>query len=161
VNVFDVTIKSVPQIRAVAVRVSSDQAYEPLFEQAHEQVSGFAVAHNLQAAGPLMGVYYEDPTDPDCACDFAVAFPTDSPAEAYKPIQVLVLPAVNTMATCILPGDATPEEADEVYRNLIAWIKANRYQIDGPYREILYPSGKGQTAPWATIEIQFPIKQTS
>jgi GNAT superfamily N-acetyltransferase/effector-binding domain-containing protein len=160
-NPCTIAIKSVPQIRAVAVRVSSDQAYEPLFEQARERVTAFAADHNLQATGLLMGVYYEDPTDPDCACDFAVAFPTESPVEADQPIQVLVLPAVDTMATCTLPGDVTADEADEVYEYVIAWIKANHYQIDGPYREIFHPSCEGQNVPEPVIEIQFPIKKTN
>jgi len=155
----EIVVKSVPQIRAAAVRVSSDQAYEPLFEQARERVTAFATGHNLQATGPLMGVYYEDPTDPDCACDFAVAFPTDSLVEADESIQVLVLPAVDTMATCILPGDVTPDEADQVYENIIAWIKANHYQIDGPYREIFHPYCEGQDVSEPVIEIQFPIKE--
>jgi len=159
VNSGEVVIKSAPQIRAVAVRVSSDQAYEPLFEQARERVTAFAADHNLQATGPLMGIYYEDPTDPDCACDFAAAFPTDSLVEADESIQVLVLPAVNSMATCTVPGDVTPDEADQVYENLIAWIKAHHYQIDGPYREIFHPFCESLSVSEPVIEIQFPIKK--
>jgi effector-binding domain-containing protein len=160
-NVCEITIKSVPQIRAVAIRVSSDQAYEPLFEQAREQVTGYALAHNLHATSPLMGIYYEDPTDPDCACDFAVALPTDSPVKVGEPMQILVLPAVDTMATCILPGDCTADEADQAYEHIIAWIKSNGYQLDCPYREIFHPSGEEQSASEPVIEVQFPITRTS
>ena len=94
----DVMIKSVPQIRAIAVRVTSDRAIDPLFEEAREQVSVFAAKHNLKATGPLMGIFYEDPTDPDCDCDFALAYPTSSPVVAEGSIEVYTLPAVEKMA---------------------------------------------------------------
>ena len=153
----DVVVKSVPQVRAIAVRVTSDQAVGPLFEAARERVSVFAADHNLQATGPLMAIFYEDPTDPDCDCDFAVAFPTDSQVQGDQAIDVLTLPAVDSMATCLFPGSYGPDEVDEVYEGIIAWIEANNYRIDGPYREIFI--GEGQNASEPVVEIQFPIKR--
>lgn len=158
---FDVVIKSVPQIRAIAVRVSSGQALEPLFREAHEQVTAFAAEHKLTATGPLMGIFYEDPTDPDCDCDFAVAFPTDSPVVADGPIEVYTLPPIDRMATCIFPESYTANEVDQVYESIIAWIEANNYRIDGPYREIFHPFGEGQDISEPVVEIQFPIEPLS
>ena len=148
---YDVVIKSVPQIRVVATRVSSDQAIDPLFEEAKEQVSAFAADNNLEATGPLMAIFYEDPTDPDCDCDFAVAFPTDSHVAAQEPIEVLTLPAVDQMAACFFPRSYSADKVDQVYERLMGWIEAHNYRISGPYREILYASEP-------VIEIQFPIE---
>jgi effector-binding domain-containing protein len=150
----DIVVKSVPQIRTVAVRVSSSQAFDPLFKEARERVSAFVAEHNLKATGPMMGIFYEDPTDPDCDCDFAVAIPTDSPVQADQMSKVLTLPAVDQMTTCILPLSCTPDEVDKVYERILAWIEANHYRIDGPYREIFF---EDKSEP--VVEIQFPIRR--
>jgi len=144
----------------VAIHVSAAaQAFEALYQETVKQVSAFAAHHNLSAAGPLMGVFCEDPADPDCDCDFAVAFPTDSQLKAYEPVEVYMLPAVENMATCILPGSYSADEADEVYERVIAWIEDHHYRIDGPYRELYHPFGEGPHASESVVEIQFPIIQ--
>ena len=152
---MNVVIKSVPRMRVIAVRVSSAEDFDPLFQAARGQVTAFAAAHNVEVTGPLMGVFYEDLTDPDCDCDFAVALPTNSSVQAEGAVTIQVLPAVDRMATYILSGSPTPEEADEVYERLIAWIEAHSYRIDGPYREI-FCEGQGASGP--AIEIQFPVR---
>lgn len=105
-----------------------------------------------------MGIFYEDPTDPDCACDFAVAFPTDSEVRTDESIKVCTLPAVDQMATCIFPSSYSADEVDEVYAGVIAWIEAHNYCVIGPYREIFHAFSEGQNASEPVVEIQFPIK---
>jgi GNAT superfamily N-acetyltransferase/effector-binding domain-containing protein len=158
---LEVTIKSAPEIRALATRVTSDAAFDPLWEEAREQVTAFAADQGLEAAGPLMGVFYEDPADPDCGCDFAVALPTDDPVDAEGAVFVLTLPAVERMATTVCPGSITADEADKLYAALLAWIDAFGYRIDGPYRELFHPAGEGRHASETVIEIQFPITPQS
>jgi effector-binding domain-containing protein/N-acetylglutamate synthase-like GNAT family acetyltransferase len=158
---LEVVIKSVPEIRAVAIRVTSDPAsgaaFDPLWKEARDRVTAYAADHGLEAAGPLMGAFYEDPADPDCGCDFAVALPTDDPVDVAGPVSTLTLPAVDTMATTFCPGSITAPDADELYAAFLAWIDAHGYRIDGPYRELFHPSGEGRYASEPVIEIQFPI----
>ena len=71
-NPDNIVIKSVPQLRVIAARESSAQPFDAIFKKLHAQVSAFAADHNLKATGPMMGIFFEDPTDPDCDCDFAV-----------------------------------------------------------------------------------------
>jgi GNAT superfamily N-acetyltransferase/effector-binding domain-containing protein len=154
----EILIQSVLPIRAIAFRTTSGRAFEPLFNAAKARVIAFADEHGLNASGPLMAVYYEDPTDPNCDCDFAVALPTDDPIRAGEGMQILSLPGVATMATCVVPGSISADEADRIFAQILAWIEARGYRIDGPYREI-YVSEEAQTASAIHIEIQFPIKK--
>jgi len=156
-----VTIKSAPEIRTVATRVTSDPAdaaaFDPLWEAARDRVTAYAADRGLAATGPLMGVFYEDPADPDCGCDFAVALPTSGPVGEEGAVRALTLPAVETMATTLCPASIAADEADELYAAFLVWIDVHGYRIDGPYRELFHPAGEGRYASEPLIEIQFPV----
>ena len=55
---LEVVIKSVPEIRTVATRVTSDPAdaaaFDPLWKEARERVAAFAADHGLEATGPAV-----------------------------------------------------------------------------------------------------------
>ncbi|MEM7028039.1 MAG: MerR family transcriptional regulator [Chloroflexota bacterium] len=157
-STIDVVIKEVAPIHIISNRQSSSEAFEPLFKEAYQTVITYAQTHKLKATGPMMGVFHEDPVDPEAICDFEVAFPVNNHAQKNEKIQAKTLPAVEKMATTLLQGQLTPEESDEVYDNLLQWIEDNGYVVDGPYREIFHqPEADGDIE--ALAEIQFPIRQ--
>jgi len=42
------------------------------------------------------------------------------------------------------------------YQAVLGWIKANGYEVTGPFREVYHKFDEGQLAN-VTIEIQFPV----
>ena len=67
------------------------------------------------------------------------------------------LPAVPTMATIVRPG--TNVESHESFGAIGSWIEANRYEVDGPCREVFLELVTGPSGfEGALVEIQFPIR---
>ena len=70
------------------------------------------------------------------------------------------LPAVETMATLVRPG--TNAESHTAFGTVGRWIEANRYEIDGPCREIFLEPITGPPGfEGAMVEIQFPVRKAA
>jgi DNA-binding transcriptional MerR regulator len=154
---LDIVIKSVEPVRVVGIRRSSSESFPPLFEQVYQKVQGLTAQQQLKATRPLMGIFYEDPTDADGNCDFEVALPTNSHLAVSTEVQTHTLPAVSEMATYVYYGSPSWDDNDAMYESILQWIEDHGYVVDGPYREIYHQTGAG--ASEAVTEIQFPIKQ--
>jgi DNA-binding transcriptional MerR regulator len=151
----DIVVKAIEPLRVISARHSSNEFWLDIFKRLHEKVASTAARHQAKVTGPLMGVFYEDPEDPNVDCDFEVALPTDDAIPGTAEVQIRTLPAIASMATTLHYGAF--DEIYPVYDMVIQWIYDNGYTISGPYRSIYHQwSPDGNPADFVT-EIQFPI----
>lgn len=156
---LEIVIKSVDALPVLSLRHSSSGHFPTLFKEVKAKVLAHAKTYKAQATGPLMGVYYEDLSDPDCDCDFEVAFPTTSSLPESGEFTTCTLPAVEKMASLVYQGSDDRNEVDKAYDAMFAWIDKHGYVVDGPYREIFPQAHSVETATEAIFEIQFPVKK--
>ncbi len=151
----EITIKRVPEISVVCLR-DTVPTYSDI-SQLLEETYGFMGQHGIAPAGAPMGIYYDEEyqerdVDMEVAVPVAVKVPAGSRVTGRK------LPAVESMACLVHQG---PYEAiGASYNQMMQWIEANGYRINGPSREV-YVRGpeSGNDASGYITEIQTPVEK--
>ena len=111
--------------------------------------------HGVRPTGPPLGIYYDEEfrerdADVEAAAPVTEAFPEG------KRVKRQDLPAVEK-AACIVHEGAY-EAIGATYGQLMAWIEANGYRVNGPVREVYLrgPESGGDPSTYVT-EIQLPV----
>ncbi len=154
----EVVIKSVPAMWIISLRgiVPNYPDQQTLWEQLGKAMKNVSV-HSI---GPCFTLDH-DREYKELDHDLEVCFTIAAPASVEPPAQVRQLPAVKTMASLIHHGPFTT--LFKSYQQMIEWLDANGYQINGPGREIYISTGENelrQDDPNYVTEIQFPVKKS-
>ncbi len=153
----EVIIKSTPAIWVVSIRgvVPNYPDQQTLWAQLGEAMKKAGV-HGVEPCFTLD----HDREYKKLDHDLEVCYAIDAPLSVEPPAQVHQLPAVKMMASLIHHGPFTT--LFNSYQQMIGWLDANGYQIDGPGREIYISTGMNelrQDDPNYVTEIQFPVKK--
>jgi DNA-binding transcriptional MerR regulator len=147
---YEVIIKRVEPLRVAAVRgiIPTYWDEEPLWIELVNQLQ----RTGAKTCEPSMSIYHAG--EPEIDVEVCIAISTDA-AEGKL---VHNLPAVESMASIIHKGPFTGFAS--AYANLLKWIDANGYRINGPDRQIylrLPEEGQRRSDPNALTEMQVPI----
>ena len=149
-----VIVKQVPPLCVAGLRAITPDYYSlgVLYEELFEAIEQQGVAPN----GPTLALYYDE-GEGGKNVDVEVAVPIQGPFVDTGRVQARRLPE-EQVAALIRRGpydDFTP-----AYSALLAWIRANGYQIYGAAREIYLRSWRDGPEPETyLVEIQFPVRR--
>jgi DNA-binding transcriptional MerR regulator len=157
---YDVVVKSAPPTPFLSLHCACETMDEvvrmvrAVAEVGERQIKPalrdklFVVAHNDQGAETL-----------DLDIGFSLTRPSNASLRIAGDLVLSAgeLPAVQTMATIVRPG--TNAESHTSFGAVGSWIEANRYEVDGPCREVFLEPITGPTGfEGALVEIQFPVR---
>lgn len=153
---YDVILKTVPPIRVASRRVPIpySDAVPPILTSAFNEVAVYINQHKAKRAAPTIAVWHsshEAVSDEDAEA----AIPIDREIPASDRIAVYELPEVY-VASVVHQGNF--DDFGKGYEAVLAWIKTNGYQINGPYREVYLKHNNDELGDTAT-EIQFPVEK--
>ena len=112
----------------------------------------------------LVVVAHNNRDDEKVALDigFTLTRPTNASVRTTNGalLEISELPAADAMATIVRAGTNTESHAP--FGAIGAWIEANKYQLDGPCREVFLEPITGPPGfESALVEIQFPVRLTA
>jgi effector-binding domain-containing protein len=150
----EVTIKPINEIDVLSVRdtVPTYGDIGVLFDQ----VFGILGKHQLQPAGPPIGIYH-DQEHQEKDVDIEIAIPLSPKDLNSTDLSTALLPAVQEMACVFHQGGYSTIGAS--YGHLMRWVEENGYRITGPVREVyLRGPESGEEENYLT-EIQLPVQK--
>jgi DNA-binding transcriptional MerR regulator len=151
---YDVVLKKVEPVRALVVRdvLPDYQSMGRLYMELMEALQ----AHNLEPAGPMFGIYYDDgykETDVDVEVGVPVA---SGDVPAGERVTIRTLPAVPTAAAIVRQGPY--DDFNPAYTALVTWIKDSGFEITGHAREIfLRGPAEVEDQNDCVVEILYPV----
>jgi len=146
----EVVIKKVPPIVVASVR---DTVPVTQIGQLFGEVFAYLDQHKVSPAGPTMGIYYDEEFHEE-GVDVETAVPVAGPVPSGERVKGRELPAVEEVACIIHEGSF--DNLSGTYGQLMAWIEANGYHMNGPIREV-YVQFTGPDATANITEIQLPV----
>jgi predicted transcriptional regulator YdeE/DNA-binding transcriptional MerR regulator len=155
---YEIILKHVdPQwVASVSGTIPSYDQSEPIFDRLFDDVYGYVYRLGVRNAGCGIALYHETGDDSEGIRVEALA-PLTSRILASGAVKVYELPGVETVASVIHHGSfATIGKA---YQAILAWIRANGYQIAGPTRELYLSYQRGGDQSQYVTEIQFPVSK--
>lgn len=150
----EVVLKNVPSQAVASVRATvPTTGISDLFTEVYTHLG----QHKINPMGPSMGVYYDEEFHEE-GVDVEVAVPVTGSVPAGERVKGRELPAVAQMACIIHEG--TFDNLKATYTQLMGWIEANGYRMNGPIREIYVQWAMPGEDPSNNItEIQLPVKK--
>jgi DNA-binding transcriptional MerR regulator len=146
----EVVLKKVPPIAVASVR---DIVPITGIGQLFDEVFAYLGQHSVNPAGPTMGIYYDEEFREE-AVDVETAVPVSESVPTGERLKSRELPAVEEMACIVHEG--TFDTLAGTYGQLMAWIEANGYRMNGPIREV-YVQFTGPDATTNITEIQLTV----
>jgi len=150
--VHEVIIKRVDPLRVVSLRrvIPSYWDEGPLWVELAEQIR----RAGINTCEPSLSIYHAG--EPEIDAEVCIAVPVEV-TEAGG-VSIRTLPQVETMASTIHKGPFTGFA--NAYADLLKWIDANGYRVNGPDREVylrLPQEGQHRSDPNALTEMQVPV----
>jgi effector-binding domain-containing protein len=121
------------------------------------EIFAYLGQHRINPAGPPISIYYDQEFH-EQETDIEIAVPVAGSVPAGNRVKPSELPAVEHMACIVHEGSY--EAIGGTYGQLLSWVEANGYRINGPVREVYLrgPESGDDTSTYVT-EIQFPVEK--
>jgi DNA-binding transcriptional MerR regulator len=147
---YEVIIKRVEPLRVASVRgiIPTYWDEEPLWIELVNQIQRTGV----KTCEPSLSMYHAGEPEIDVEVCIAISADTADTGTTHT------LPAIETMASTIHKGPFTGFAS--AYADLLKWIDANGYRVNGPDRQIylrLPEEGQRRSDPNALTEMQVPV----
>ena len=129
---YDVVLRDIqPELAATYREVAvDDDRIQQMFDMVETYIAGFDGA---RADKPPLSIYYdEEYREKDM--DIEVAVPLRYPIPENESIRVRQMPRLSQVACVVHVGEYT--DIYQTYNGLLAWIEANGYRMEGPFREV-------------------------
>jgi effector-binding domain-containing protein len=150
----EVILKKIPPQAVASVRDTvPTTGISDLFTEVYTHLG----QHKVSPAGPSMGVYYDEEFHKE-SVDVEVAVLVTGSVPEGERVKGRELPAVEQMACIIHEG--TFDNLKATYTQLMGWIEANGYRMNGPIREVYVQWAMPGEDPSNNItEIQLPVEK--
>ena len=152
---YDVLLKPAQPIRAAALRASlaSDEDAVALLATLRTQLEVARVPTTL----PPLAVWYDDDKGhAEETQDVLVAVPVDGSVPTSAHLEMVELPAVETLATTVHHGSLAT--LAPVYIALHQWVDENGYRVVGPSRVVFIQAGSDAFDAAAVLEVLLPVQ---
>lgn len=150
----EITIKKVEPILIASLRATIPDFSNmmPLWKE----LNGYIDSKGIKKVVPCMTLYHNG-WNAGSNWDIEVIEPVVKTFEGNNRIKVYELESVDKMACIVHNGPF--QTISQTYKTMSKWIEENRYEIDGPAREIYHKGDWVTKNPEEYItEIQFPLK---
>ncbi len=155
---YDVILKNVAPLQVAQVRgvAPGMEQVGPTLNRLFDQVMGYITQQGATLVGPGITVYY-DAEFSEHNISLGACMPFEGPLNDGEQVQVITLPAIETMASTIHHGSFST--LSQAYSAISTWIETNGYHITGPTRELnLEYERDGDQSKYVT-EVQFPVEK--
>lgn len=152
-----VTLKSVAAYRVASIqeRIANPDQLRWTIGQMSSALEHYLTAHRLSSTGSPLHLYHTDSlTDEEYIVEVAYPIDGDLITDDAR-IQVYSLPAVATMVSLLHIGD--PHILFHTHYILERWVETNKYQVNGPKREVYHHYNSAQKMGMHLIEVQYPV----
>lgn len=157
-----IAVKHIPAqtVAALRGRISLRSAAKAC-DQMRSELKSWLAFSGISRTGPWL-VLHHDREYSELAMDLELAVVLEAPLPANRKrsagtITVRCLPEVPVMASLVHTGPI--ESLQQCYTALYAWIEANGYRINGPWREVTLADTSAEGAASELLEVQMPVER--
>jgi effector-binding domain-containing protein len=149
---YDVVIKKVELVKVASIRAKlpSYEAIGALYGELEAYLAQFERKDDARYFG-----IWHDPEYKESDVDGEAAIEVNDNVPGSDRVKVYALPEVEHMACLVYQGSYN--KMMQPYKELVAWVETNGYQVIGPNREIYIEGGMDLDDHSYVTEIQFPV----